>query len=267
MNPFNQLLQALSSIGQGTPQSAQALQQQQAADTQLNRMGSLMGSQRQGQLQGQQSPLAATAAQLVNALNPIDWMGGMGAEGSLAHVPATFRNIGLQRVQGTPDLGRGPLNPAEYLQQIQAQPNYERFKQLIQMFTRKGLGEEFPVYRGAPTIDPLLQQPLTHGTLPTVTAGSLDPRIAQEFALWNAKAYPGGTQVARMTATPESVVGLLPRRGAKYASEAEMILNPQLTKDIALQAGVKAPLELTPPDKGLESLLLEALQRSRPPSP
>lgn len=70
MNPFESLLQALSSIGQGTPESAQGIQQEQGADQQLNQQNSVMGSERQGQLLGQQSPFEATLNQLLSFFNP-----------------------------------------------------------------------------------------------------------------------------------------------------------------------------------------------------
>lgn len=111
MNPLETILQALGSIGQGTPASAQGIQQEQLANRQLNQPGtvtvgdqkvsfppSVMGSERQGQLLGQQSPLLATISQLVNSLNPIDWMGGMqGAEQAL---PA----LGGRFFHGTPNV-------------------------------------------------------------------------------------------------------------------------------------------------------------------
>ena len=107
MNPLQQLLQALMSVGQGTPQSAEAIQREHVADASLNQQGSLMGSQRQQQLTGDQDPLLATLAKLMNVANPIEWMGGM-AGGSGA-VLGPIRNQAQKRIvsslaKNSPDL-------------------------------------------------------------------------------------------------------------------------------------------------------------------
>jgi hypothetical protein len=256
-SPLDLLLRMLN-VGQRTGESP--------IDAALNAQGSLMGSARAlpREAAQNQGPLGATISDLVAALNPINWMGGP-AGASAAHVPGTFRNIGLMRTQGTPGMGRGPLNPGEYLAALQKEANYPRFQELVQSLVRRKQGPEFDVFRGAPLTDALMQQPLTHGTLPEATAGSLKPEVARDFAAWMGAANPSTpTQVAKMRVTPEAVVGLLPTRGAKYSSEAEMVIDPRKALDIALQGGVQPrPYTVTPPDKALEELLLDALSRGR----
>ena len=96
MNPIEQLLKALSMVGQGTPESAAATNREMGADAQLNQQGSVMGSKRQGELTGGQDPLLATLSKLINAANPIDWMGGM------AGGPAAQAVAGGRFFHGTP---------------------------------------------------------------------------------------------------------------------------------------------------------------------
>lgn len=253
MNPLDALIQALSAAagprgstfaGRVIPQGAQPTAKEALA-----------------QLPTESPDAEGMGTALANALK------GVGTGATLAHVPGTFRKIGLERVQGTPGAGRGPLNPGEYLARLQQEPNYPRFQELIQALTKRNLGPEFQVFRGAPVTDELMLQPLTKGTLPAATAGSLKPEVARDFATWMGFAKPDtATQVARITATPESVVGLLPRRGAKYASEAELIIDPRRALDIALQGGIQPkPFSVSAPDKGLEQLLLDALTRGRTP--
>ena len=267
MNPLDALLAALAPYAQPTKEFLFGRPTGMSpADVELNRAGSVMGSERTGERANvrQQGPALSALTDVLNFANPVNWMGGM-AGGTAAHVPGTFRKIGLARVQGTPGAGRAPLNPGEYLARLQQEANYPRFQELVQALTRRQLGPEFNVFRGAPLSDELLLRPLTQGQLPEVTAGSLKPEVARDFATWMGKALPGeSTQVARITATPESVMGLLPRRGAKYASEAELIIDPRKALDIALQGGIQTkPYTTTPPNKELEQLLLDALEVGR----
>lgn len=239
MNLLETLHQALGSIGQGTPASAQGIQREQAANQQLNQQNSVMGSERQGQLLGQQSPLAATISHLVNALNPIDWMGGQGAEGMAAHVPGTYRALGLERSGAS-----GSLNPAQYLAKLQMETNFKRFQELVQMFTRQGLGESFPVARGASQVDPLVQAlqagkqapvtAVTHGMQPsnittTLPSGEKLPvghfPTAERFAQSIAETSRKPSYVMQGIATPADVAAFVPRRG-QYSRESELILQP-----------------------------------------
>jgi hypothetical protein len=256
-SPLDILMRVLN-VGQRTGESP--------ADAALNNQGSLMGSARANPREAAQAngPLLATLNEIINNLNPINWMGGP-AGASMAHVPGTYRNIGLMRTQGT-GVSSGALNPGEYLARLQQEANYPRFKELVQALVGRKQGPEFNVFRGAPLTDALLQQPLTQGTLPEATAGSLKPEVARDFAAWMGQANPNTpTQVAKMRVTPDAVVGLLPTRGAKYASEAEMVIDPRKALDIALQGGVQVRpnFTTTPPDQGLESLILDALSRGR----
>lgn len=130
MNPLDNLMQALQSLGTGTPESAQALQQGNAADQQLNQppptehwwqpagQGSIMGSARADPraAQAAQGPAMSTVRDLVNALNPINWMGGPAGASSAVMAPtanpelqqliAQLTKIApklMERVQGVPE--------------------------------------------------------------------------------------------------------------------------------------------------------------------
>jgi len=192
------------------------------ADAELNQQGSVMGSanRNEAEVRAQRSPLRNTISDLVSALNPLDWMGGS-AGGSLAHVPQTFRKLGLERATGN-------LNPAEYLEAVLAQPNAKRFLELVQNQVRRNpnLGESFSVFRGKGQTDPLMAA-LRHNIAELhPTAVTTDPNIADFFARASAEATGKPAFLARGTATPESVVGLLPRRNAAHAQESELLIDP-----------------------------------------
>lgn len=136
-----------------------------------------------------------------------------------------YRQIGMQRAGGL-------LNPAEYLMQLQSQPNYQRYLQLVQNMVRRGLGESFPVARGKGQTDPLmqaLQQGKTGEQLPA-TAITYSPTsdIAERFAQSTAEKTRKPAYVAKGTASPQDVAALVPRRQA-YSHEQELILKPTET--------------------------------------
>lgn len=140
-----------------------------------------------------------------------------------------FRDIGLRRTTGE-------TNPVQYLMELQTQPNYERFKQLAQNLVRRGLGDEFPVYRGKQQTDPLMQSLLMNAEqLPPATAVSLDPNIGRGFAISSAEATRKPAYLMKGRATPESVVGLLPRRFT-HGHEAELVIDPNLMTQRQLAA-------------------------------
>lgn len=88
MDILDNLKQALSMIGQGTPPEQQREMQ---ADATLNRQGSLMGNAKAEPRSNAavQGPVMSTVRDLVNALNPIDWMGGPASTGSSAVIAPT----------------------------------------------------------------------------------------------------------------------------------------------------------------------------------
>lgn len=227
MDLTQSLLQALQSMGTGTPESAAAIQRSNTADAQLNQQNSVMGSAKTDprEARAAQGPALSTIRDLVNLLNPIDWMGGMAGGGAAAHVPGTYRALGLERSGAS-----GTLNPAQYLAKLQMEPNYERFKQLVQMFTKQALGESFPVARGAAQTDPLITA-IQQGSRAPVTAVTHDTvgsnmfPTAERFAQSIAETSRKPSYVAQGTATPADVAAFVPRRG-QYAGEAELILNP-----------------------------------------
>lgn len=227
------------------------------ADAELNQQGSVMGSanRNEAEVRAQRSPLQNTISDLVSALNPLDWMGGS-AGGSLAHVPQTFRKIGLERVGGT-------MLPDEYLAAVLAQPNAKRFLELAQGMVRRNpnLGESFPVFRGNQQTDPLLSA--LRQNLPELkpTAVTIDPGIADVFARAAAEGTRKPAFVAKGVATPESVMGLLPRRNTPNIFEQELIIDPmklqqrpQLAAKVDIHSGT--PFYTTPrtPEGGGEPI-------------
>lgn len=225
MNPLEILQRLLFERQQG----------QGPAQQQLAQQGSVMARPQLPQwrqnLPQTLGPTAGTAAQaglnlvdmLTKFISPLDAM-APGGESALAHVPGTYRAIGLERSGAS-----GTLNPAQYLAKLQTQPNYERFKQLVQMITRQNLGESFPVARGASQIDPLVQA-INAGSRMPVTAVTHDVTqgtapTAERFAQTMAETQRKPTFVTQGMATPQDVAAFVPRRG-QYSGEAELILNP-----------------------------------------
>lgn len=144
--------------------------------------------------------------------SPLDAGGARGAE-DLAGI---FREIGLKRVGG--DIGS-----RQWLAQVQAQPNYERFKELSQMVVRSKLGNEFPIYRGKGQTDPIMKALLGTGELPPTVATTLNPNVARDFAITDAEKFRKPAYIAKGKATPEAVPGLLPKRNT-HGEESELIL-------------------------------------------
>jgi len=220
MNPIEALLQALSTIGTGTPSSSDALVRELAAQQELERQGSVMAKP-----QNTQGPAMRTISTLINALDPTNWMGGVGGAG-LAHVPGTYRSIGLARAAGD-------MNPTQYAAAIQAQPNVQRFLSLVQSLVRRapGYGEEFPIFRGKQITDPLIKALSQNSSELPITAVSTKPDIADYFARVAAETTRKPAMIAAGKGTPESVVGLLPRRNTMAAHEGELVINPNLLKE------------------------------------
>ena len=260
MNPIEQLLKALSMVGQGTSASSQALNRELTADAQLNQQGSLMGSAKTGPRAATQAqgPAMATISQLLNALgpSPID-------AGNAAHIPGTYRALGLQRTGGD-------LNPAQYLMQLQQQANYPRFLELVQNMVRKNLGESFDVSRAAKQTDPLIQA-IQQGAQAPATAVTTNPGVAERFLQTYAEASRKPSYLAQGRATPQDIGGLVPRRNT-HGHEAELVLNPtpsfqpQLTaKGVPSSGGFpfeRKPLEAAPDDyiQAIQAALQQAAQ-------
>ena len=87
------------------------------ADTELNRQGSLMGSQRTNQRQSEarQGPALSTLSKAVDFANPINWMGGMGGNAAaiaptgnkmLRQLLEALRNKAPKLMQQVEDTGR-----------------------------------------------------------------------------------------------------------------------------------------------------------------
>lgn len=164
--------------------------------------------------------------------SPLDAAGGGGAADNLAGI---FREIGLRRV-GAGSAGNLPLSAEQYLGALMSQPNYERFKHLSQVMAKKNLGESFPVARGMSHNDPLLQAAMQGTELPKALAISSSPDTAARFAQERALGMFGGGKagyVAKAKATPEAVVGLVPKRKA-YTTETEYIVDPSKLTDLQL---------------------------------
>jgi hypothetical protein len=213
--------------------ASEELMQELLAHGKLSKQGSVMAKGQQPEwrrnLPQTLGPTAGTGAQaaldLLDALlalgpSPLDAAGGGGAADNLAGV---FRDIGLKRVSGD-------LSPIQYLMELQMQPRYERYRQLVQGMVRRGLGERFPVFRGKEQTDPLIKALMQgESRLPAVTAVSLDPQTAQSFAHKGVQYSRKPAYVMKGQATPESVQALVPRRGTPGAHEQELVINPNLT--------------------------------------
>jgi len=169
-------------------------------------------------LMGQVSPLDAAGGGAANAV-----MGPLGKFEKVGYKPGQFRAAGLERTGGD-------LNPAQFVTLLQSMPGYERFRQLSQNMVRKGMGNEFPVYRGKAQTDPLMQALLNSQPLPPVTAVTSDPNIARHFAETGAQMTRKPTYVMKGRATPEDIYGLVPRRDT-HGHEGELLLNAMNMKN------------------------------------
>ena len=148
----------------------------------------------------------------VSAINPAGAVAG-----------GIYRTLGLERQSGA-------LNPAQFIAKLQQQPNYARYKQLIESSVRKHLGDKFTGYRGAAVGDPLMNV-VSKGELPAATAISTRLEKAQEFARTASDVGKAG-RVAQGEFTPESVLSLLPKRNTSYSSEAELIVDPRWAQSL-----------------------------------
>jgi hypothetical protein len=171
--------------------------------------------------------------------------------GNLAGI---FRTIGLQRVDGS-------MSAPDWLAEIMAQPRYERFKQLTQSLVRRGLGDEFQVFRGKAQTDPLMKALTGQGDLPPVVATSLLPDIADFFARVDAEKMRKPAMLMRGTATPEAVPGLLPRR-MTHGHEREMIVMPEKMPQKEIAARV-----LDDPRSGIQYTRPRDPMSDQPPEP
>lgn len=229
------------------------------AQRELEAEGSVMAGKRKEP--GRLGITGDVIQQMLEALNPVEWMGG---PGGLAHVPQTFRKLGFSRIEGR-------LDPSGFLAALQKEANYPRYKQLVESLIRRTFkGDALKTYRGTRGGDPLLEQIMAEGKLPGATAVSLDPTIAESFARMTAGLERLPAHIARIEIPAEGVMGLVPRRGAgSYSAERELLINPQLARDISLQAKVSPSskmgtmggweLPLSPPESLLQQLIDKVL--------
>lgn len=131
---------------------------------------------------------------------------------------ARFRDLGIARE-------RGQLTAQEFADKLAAEPNYPRYKELVQNVVRRKVGNEFPAYRGNAITDPLFS-----GELPSATSVSLDRGVARDFADTAAQGGERG-RLARLDLTPEAVLGIMPRRGL-YPTNPEISIDPRAAKSI-----------------------------------
>mgnify|MGYP001576923275 CR=1 FL=1 len=129
-----------------------------------------------------------------------------------------FRQLGSQRAGNL-------INADELVNRIREQPNFNRFIELARNAVRKGLGEQFEVFRGLPRSE--LLEFLRPGKATTRQAMGVttSPHIARSFAA----TFPEG-HVIKAMATPESIMGMVPKRStggfAAFPSEQELIVDP-----------------------------------------
>ena len=246
-----------------------ALEDQIMAEITLGKQGSLMAEGRQrpewyrklARLGPNLGPALQTGSDLLDAIlsgiGPLDALSGGGS--SLAHVPQTYRNLALQR-QG------GALSPTAFAAKLMEEPNFARFKQLVERAVGKKHGSEFSTYRGFGLNDPMAKAALT-GELPPATAVSTSRDVAEDFLGDVIRAgLPGIT--AEMKATPESVISLLPTRGTPYGSEAELIIDPRWIKSLRTQKlGIKSGMPVSDPRDLIQTAINEALMRIAPRRP
>lgn len=94
-NPPDALLTTLGSIGQGTPQSAEALRREGGADAALNLANSLMGSSKAAPREAaqRQGPALSTLTDTLNTLNPLNFMGGFGGTSGAVIAPTANKTL------------------------------------------------------------------------------------------------------------------------------------------------------------------------------
>jgi len=274
--------------------------QQAMAQQQLQQQGSVMGQPQQSAMR--RDPLLGALLSVLDvpaALGPtpvdafsggaakaaggaglaqlLQGLLGGGGQPQGADEAGIFRQLGMQRAGGL-------LNPAEYLMQLQSQPNYQRYLQLVQGMVKRGLGEQFPVARGKAQTDPLIQAlqagrggsdlpvtAVTHGVNPEGFAN-----FAENFAQNEAYKTRKPTYVAQGTATPGDVAALVPRRQA-YSHEKELILKPTAGFAPQLAAKYIPPSSAFPwaerkalgadPNSYTQDILNALAQAAQPPAP
>lgn len=170
-----------------------------------------------------------------------------------------FRDIGLKRIVGE-------LTPEQAVIQMQAQPQFQRFLQLVQGMVRRGLGESFPVFRG---ISPGEAAALSKAD-PLATAVSTTKDVAEGFARRQSNpTWAGMTKqpaegiVLQGQAAPEAVLGLLPKRatGAMGQLEKELLIDPRKLAEPFQAVGRFENMD--PASRRLEDAVLNELLRLR----
>ena len=177
-----------------------------------------------------------------------------------------YRDLGLLR-QG------GALNPQQFAAKLMEQPNFARFKQLIEGVVRNKLGPEFTGFRGHGLNDPMAGVAVGKG-LPPATSITTKSPIAEGFAREAATAGVPSV-MTRMDLTPESVLALLPKRGSAYRGEAEMLVDPRWAENLKtlwkmnpVEPGASViPTLISQPHSVLDTAMEEALQKLRPARP
>lgn len=100
---------------------------------------------------------------------------------------------------------------------------------------------------------------MEQGVFPTATSFSTDPSIAQQWANTYAEQARKPAHLMKGKATPESVMGLLPKR-MTHGHEEELVINPMLMKELELSAKVippsgPYPLSVAAPDPILNTIM------------
>lgn len=193
--------------------------------------------------------------------------GGGSGPGSMeaalrGYIPGSFRALGLQRTHGD-------IVPEQYAMMAQQLPGYDRFIELARNMVRKSLGEEFPVYRGFKQTERLARRPAQEGTFP-ITSFSLDPSIGQQWAQTYAEASRKPAHLLKGKATPDSVMGLLPKRDT-HGHEEELVIDPLKMKALQLTARVNPargsePVSVGRPDPILQAIFQAVHSGQRPPT-
>ena len=153
------------------------------------------------------------------------------------------------------------ITPTKMVEQMMAMPNYDRFIQKVRDIVAKSMGDKFQVFRGAPR-DEILDL-VNAKTIKKAIGVTSSPHVAKSFAGY----YPEG-HVLSATATPESIMGLVPRRTGKdfttFPTEQEFIVDPRslmnveaLSKYIPIYPG-SLMTEPAMPDDLITLLLKEA---------
>lgn len=197
-NLLSNLMQAYQSLGTGTPETAAATQQAGNADTQLNNAGSVMGSEKAGPRadQASQGPLGATISQMLEAANPINWMGGPAGVAASAPgiIPRAMKTMTPAIEMDLPAVLKAIAGGSESApSRSWMQPALQNLKtgEVIKGSIGSGHG---PLYEAIP---PSWQHSSTHGFVypngPFMTQSLIDtlqqPTAAQQIAVKLAKGH------------------------------------------------------------------------------